>query len=84
MGQQGGRLALDKEIRIYVWQSSAHIWIYPAVYQAGDADQEEIQYFGHQIGPRSPFETPLIPRDAKFRGGSFYDGFEAIRGELRG
>ena len=46
--------------------------------QAGDADQEENQYFGHKIGPRSPFETPLIPRDAKFRGESFYDGFEAI------
>ena len=43
--------------------------------QAGDADQEENQYFGHKI------ETPLIPRDAEFRGGSFYDGFEAIRGE---
>ena len=51
--------------------------------QAGDADQEENRYFGHKIGPRSPFETPLIPRDAKFRGGSFYDGFEAIRGEFR-
>ena len=53
------------------------------MYQAGDADQEENQYFGHKIGPRSPFETPLIPRDAEFRGGSFYDGFEAIRGEFR-
>ena len=54
-----------------------------AVMQAGDADQEENQYSGHKIGPRSRFETPLIPRDAEFRGGSFYDGFEAIRGEFR-
>ena len=51
--------------------------------QAGDADQEENQYFGHEIGPRSRIEMPLIPRDAEFRGGSFYDGFEAIRGEFR-
>ena len=32
--------------------------------QAGDADQEEIHYLGHKIGPRPPFDTPLIPRDA--------------------
>ena len=51
--------------------------------QAGDADQEENQYFGHNIGPRPPFDTPLIPRDANFRGESFYDGFEAIRGKCR-
>ena len=54
-----------------------------AISQAGDADQEENQYFGHKIGPRSPFETPLIPGDAEFRGGSFYDGPEAIRVNFR-
>ena len=52
--------------------------------QAGDADQEENQYFGHKIGPRCRNETPLIPGDAEFRGGSFYDGFETIRGKFRG
>ena len=52
--------------------------------QAGDADQEENHYFGHKIGPRPPFDTLLIPRDAKFRGGSFYDDFEGIRGEFKG
>ena len=52
--------------------------------QAGDADQEENQYSGYEIGPRRPFDTPLIPRDAEFRGGSFHDGFEAIRGESKG
>ena len=39
--------------------------------QTGDADQDGNHYFGHKIGPRPSFDTPLIPGDAEFRGDLF-------------